>query len=88
MATDKWWKSCQQEYAGTVFRLGEVFLAFTSGLMMLVAFGTPYWVEQSFPSAGGVGGGADLAAQYHSGLWQNCTLSRGCQSIGLSAPSE
>ncbi len=70
------------------FRLGEVFLAFASGLTMLVTFGTPYWVEQSIPVEGGGVGGVEQAVMYHSGLWQNCTLSQGCESIGLRAPSE
>ncbi len=84
----KCWVACKREYAATFFRLGEVFLAFGSGVMMLVTFGTPYWVEQSFPVSRGSGGGVEEAAMFHSGLWQNCTPSQGCQSIGISAPSE
>ncbi len=87
-ARTKCWLACKQEYAGMFFRLGEVFLAFASGLTMLVTFGTPYWVEQSIPVVGGGVGGVEQAVMYHSGLWQNCTLSQGCESIGLRAPSE
>ena len=90
MATqkEKWWGTCKREYLDTLFRLGEVLLAFSSGVMMVVAFGTPYWVEQSFPSGRGKGGEVQENNLYHSGLWQNCTPTIGCESIGLNAASE
>ena len=75
------WETCKSEYVDTFCRLGEVLLAFSNGLLMLVAFGTPFWVEQVFHD--------DQPSQhtYHSGLWQNCT-ELSCSAIPLSAPSE
>ena len=79
---NKCWETCKSEYVDTFCRLGEVLLAFSNGLLMLVAFGTPFWVEQVFHD--------DQPSQhtYHSGLWQNCTVLLGCSAIPLSAPSE
>ena len=78
----KCWETCKSEYVDTFCRLGEVLLAFSNGLLMLVAFGTPFWVEQVFHD--------DQPSQhtYHSGLWQNCTELLGCSALPLNAPSE
>ena len=69
--------TCRVEYADTFCRLGEVFLSFSSGILLLVTFGSSYWLSLSLK------GGKD----YHSGLWQNCTSQTGdCSTLPLTAP--
>lgn len=73
------WNSCQEEYGDTLCRLGEVLLAFTSGFVTLVNFGTPYWLQKDYDIKQGE------ADSFHYGLWQNCTRSAGCDTIPLNA---
>lgn len=77
----KCWETCKTEYVDTCCRLGEVLLAFSNGILMLVAFGTPFWVEQVFHDQ-------PSQRKYHSGLWQNCTELLGCSGLALIGPSE
>ena len=79
MSTKEYFKNCGSEYGETFCRLGEVLLAFSSGVLTLVAFGTSHWLE---PPAVSV-----TDAVPHSGLWQTCTDDV-CTTIPLSAPSE
>lgn len=37
-----WWK----EHSQSLCRLGEVFLSFGSGVLTIVCFGSPFWVDQ------------------------------------------
>ena len=55
------------ETAEACCRLWEVALAFSNGVLTLVAFGTPYWVERLTQSDAG----AEERA-FHEGLWQKC----------------
>ena len=52
-----WWA----EHSQTLCRLGEVFLAFASGVLTVVSFGSPFWIEN--------GTSVD-----HQGLWQECQI--------------
>ena len=68
-AAKNWWA----EHSQTLCRLGEVFLAFGSGVLTIVSFGSPFWIE----------GGKDFD---HQGLWQECQSSpeAKCSSLDLS----
>ena len=79
-------KRCvEYEITDSICRLGEVLLAFASGLLTMVTFGTPYWMVHE-PEA------SHLAQEaYHLGLWQNCTFLGSCRTLplqGASVPSE
>ena len=69
-------QSCQSEYADSCIRLWEVLLAFLSGILTVVTFGTPFWSEQS--SVDAEHGTKDT---YHEGLWQSCHTPEGCKAI-------
>lgn len=75
----------EYEVTDSLCRLGEVLLAFASGVLTMVTFGTPYWmVKDASPSNG-------VETAYHLGLWQNCTLMDACRGLPLKAahvPSE
>jgi len=72
--------SCNYEYTDSLCRLAEVFLAFASGVLTMVTFGTPYWLERGSE----VGSDTD---HYHLGLWQNCTILGGCTRMPMKGPS-
>lgn len=78
--------SFKTEYADTVCRVGEVLLAFSSGILTVVTFGTGFWLQSKSIS------GKDHT--YHFGLWQNCsdqivdTDEGGCSTLPLKGPSE
>lgn len=75
--------SFKTEYADTVCRVGEVLLAFFSGILTVVTFGTGFWLESKSVS------GKDPT--FHFGLWQNCssvTELGGCTTLPLKGPSE
>ena len=82
----KCWARFVSEYSDALCRLGEVLLAFSSGVLTFVTFGTAFWLEESY----GDGASATLQRR-HSGLWQNCTVKPvtedGCRAISLSGPS-
>ena len=67
-----WWA----EHSQTLCRLGEVFLAFGSGVLTIVSFGSPFWIE----------GGETFD---HVGLWQECRSSpeAKCSPLELSDES-
>lgn len=66
-AARRWVDSCRREHAESCCRLWEVTLAFSNGVLTLVAFGTPYWVEYEAQSQ------ADAQQRtFHEGLWQRC----------------
>ena len=79
-------KRCvEYEFTDSLCRLGEVLLAFASGVLTMVTFGTPYWMVKE-PDVNNV---AEKA--YHLGLWQNCTVLESCRVLPLKAahvPSE
>ena len=83
---EKCWDTYRREYLDTFCRLGEVFLAFANGLLILVTFGTPYWVQL------GDSVESDTVQReqvlYHAGLWQNCSVADGCQRIPMKTESE
>ena len=74
--------NCQTEYGDTVCRVAEVLLAFSSGILTVVTFGTGYWLQSRTIS--------DDGPHYHSGLWQNCSsvVGGGCKTIPLNGPSK
>lgn len=72
--------SCNHEYTDSLCRLAEVLLAFASGVLTMVTFGTPYWLERGSE----VGDTKD--EHYHLGLWQNCTTV-GCTGLPMKGPS-
>ena len=81
----KCWARFVSEYSDALCRLGEVLLAFASGVLTFVTFGTSYWRVE--------GEGDDLqdfTERQHSGLWQICTVppnpDASCQAIALSGP--
>ena len=79
---------CEYEFTDSLCRLGEVLLAFSSGVLTMVTFGTPFWMVRE-PEASN---SADVVA-YHMGLWQNCTVidtsvCRGLPLRAASVPSE
>ena len=82
----KCWARFVSEYSDTFCRLGEVLLAFASGVLTFVTFGTAYWVVE------GVDGGniQDFTEKLHSGLWQICTVAPDpeahCEAAPLSGP--
>ena len=54
-----------EEHSEKLRSLWEVFLVFTSGIFLLMCFGTPYWeVDLSQYNATGV--------KKHAGLWTCC----------------
>ena len=67
------------EYADTCCRIGEVLLAFSSGLLTVATFGTSFWLEAK-----------DKDNSYHQGLWQNCSdfSTNGCRTLPLNGPSK
>ena len=79
-------KRCvEYEVTDSLCRLGEVLLAFASGVLTMVTFGTPFWMVKE-PSTSSLDGTA-----YHLGLWQNCTVMDACRGLPLKAahvPSE
>lgn len=79
---------CEYEFTDSLCRLGEVLLAFSSGVLTMVTFGTPYWLVREPETSND----EDLVA-YHFGLWQNCTVvdARVCSGLPLkgdAVPSE
>ena len=79
----KCWARFISEYSDALCRLGEVLLAFASGVLTFVTFGTAYWLVEEDEKNNQLRG--------HSGLWQNCsqTLEEPsiiCQGIPLSGP--
>jgi len=71
--------SCNYEYTDSLCRLAEVLLAFASGVLTMVTFGTPYWLER--------GSEVSDTDHYHLGLWQNCTILGGCTRMPMKGPS-
>lgn len=51
-----WWA----EHSQALCRLGEVLLAFASGVLTIVSFGSPFWIEN------------EQGTLDHEGLWQEC----------------
>ena len=79
----KCWARFVSEYSDVFCRLGEVLLAFSSGVLTFATFGTAYWIEEEVSDTSTPG------ARRHSGLWQNCSsLDTTCHSIPLSGPSK
>ena len=79
MATKRSGSSCcEGELTDSLCRLGEVLLAFSSGVLTMVTFGTPYWLAREPETSND----AEQAA-YHLGLWQNCTVVDTKVCIGL-----
>lgn len=79
----KCWARFVSEYSDALCRLGEVLLAFSSGVLTFATFGTAYWIEEELSDKAAPG------AKRHSGLWQNCTtLDTTCHSMPLSGPSK
>ena len=79
---------CEYEFTDSLCRLGEVLLAFSSGVLTMVTFGTPYWMVREPQTSND----ADEVS-YHLGLWQNCTVldTKVCTGLPLrgdSVPSE
>ena len=76
---------CEYEFTDSLCRLGEVLLAFSSGVLTMVTFGTPYWMVRE-PEEGEAAAGETV---YHLGLWQNCTVvdTSVCHGLPLSAAS-
>ena len=71
----------KSEYADTFCRIGEVLLSFSSGILTVVTFGTSFWLKTT----------TEKGNVYHSGLWQNCTVSlsgSNCNTLGLTGPGE
>ena len=83
----KCWARFVSEYSDALCRLGEVLLAFASGVLTFVTFGTAYWELQGY---GDSKNPQDFTENSHSGLWQRCTVlpnpDTSCKSIGLSGP--
>ena len=78
-------KCVEYEFTESLCRLGEVLLAFASGVLTMVTFGTPYWMVK-VPEAAN----SDEKI-YHLGLWQNCTVLESCEILPLkvaAVPSE
>lgn len=72
---------CQYECTDSLCRLGEILLAFASGVLTMVTFGTPYWLEKLSEAA-------DLdSEEFHQGLWQRCTFLESCKSLPVRATS-
>jgi hypothetical protein len=82
----KCWARFVSEYSDALCRLGEVLLAFASGVLTFVTFGTAYWAVE------GVEGDSpqDFTERRHCGLWQTCNIlpdpDIGCNAIPLSGP--
>jgi len=54
-----------EEHSDKLRRLWEVFLVFTSGVFLLVCFGTPYWqIDLTDYEESGI--------ERHAGLWACC----------------
>ena len=62
-----WWA----EHSQALCRLGEIFLAFSSGVLTVVSFGSPFWIEN------------ETSQIDHEGLWQECrtTPTAHCSSL-------
>ena len=85
MATAERPKSCcEYEFTDSLCRLGEVLLAFSSGVLTMVTFGTPYWMVREPATSN-----SPDEVSYHLGLWQNCTVvdTSVCSGLPLRAAS-
>ena len=77
----KCWARFVAEYSDALCRVGEVLLAFSSGVLTFATFGTAYWIEEEVNDDGGAN------SLRHSGLWQNCSsLDNNCHTLSLSGP--
>jgi hypothetical protein len=84
-STGKCVDSFHTEYGDTVCRVGEVLLAFSSGILTVVTFGTGFWLQSKSVSDD------DDSLLYHFGLWQNCSskvVEGGCVILPLNGPSK
>ena len=81
----KCWARFVSEYSDALCRLGEVLLAFASGVLTFVTFGTAFWQVE-----GKEDNQQTFSPNYHSGLWQNCSdppnQEFGCHAISLRGP--
>ena len=73
-----------EEHSEKLRSLWEVFLVFTSGIFLLMSFGTPYWeVDLSQYNVTGV--------KKHAGLW-TCCVEKGtaeeCRNSGCNIPGK
>ena len=68
------------EYADTMCRIGEVLLSFSGGTTTLITFGTAFWIQATKQE--------ETEPVFHSGLWQNCTISQTieCTRLPVSGP--
>ena len=77
----KCWARFVSEYSDALCRIGEVLLAFSSGVLTFATFGTAYWQESAGDDS------SNPEAMRHSGLWQNCSkLGASCSTIPLTGP--
>ena len=83
----KCWARFVSEYSDALCRLGEVLLAFASGVLTFVTFGTAYWAMEG---EGDSTSPEDFTEKRHCGLWQTCNVAPdpdiGCTSLPLSGP--
>ena len=81
----KCWARFVSEYSDALCRLGEVLLAFASGVLTFVTFGTAYWAMEGEGDSP-----EDFTEKRHCGLWQTCNVAPdpniGCTSLPLSGP--
>jgi len=67
------------EHSEKLRRLWEVFLVFTSGIFLLMCFGTPYWQIDDKES--------DRGIEKHSGLWACCYETGTTQTCYRNTPA-
>jgi len=67
------------EHSEKLRRLWEVFLVFTSGIFLLMCFGTPYWQIDDKES--------DKGIEKHSGLWACCYETGTTQTCYRNTPA-
>ena len=76
-----------EEHSEKLRSLWEVFLVFTSGIFLLLCFGTPYWeVDLSEYDAQ-----EDTGVKRHAGLW-TCCIEKGavkeCRNSDCNIPGK
>jgi len=72
-------KMSWEEHSEKLRRLWEVFLVFTSGIFLLMCFGTPYWQKDVKES--------DKGTEIYSGLWACCYETGTTQSCYRNTPA-
>ena len=69
-----------EEHSEKLRRLWEVFLVFTSGIFLLMCFGTPYWLVDSSDFS-------DKRIKMHAGLWACCYETDTTQTCYRNTPA-